>query len=605
MRRPRPWLPLLFALPLVALAGGACDNRPRPVLASPVHGVFTDASSVLVTGTVAGSLTRFAELTVNGVPVPLSGRSFSATVPLDAAAVFNPIVAEVRRTDGTRARDRITVIAGPSIPDGGFSEMGVGMRLGDVGLDALESSLGAMVDLDLATLLPVGTVVVNDCFVTFFGCIGSAVVRIQNPPPTISSFGIAMDSVTSAVIGDVTVHDMRVNLFIDGSGVVPDCGLRLTAAATHIDGSYALSAHPVDPSNVDVSQATAPQVSFVSFDQTYTSGICDFPVLGDIVAAIIGDLEPTVVGGLEDYLADPDGAGPQDGPVAAAIETALAGISITGPIGEAIGVALEAPLFDVFEDPAGVTLDSDARITALMPIPGAPDLTASYHVDEAFPVFGATTPVGGLPYGLSLAISSSAFNQLLKAETESGLLRTSLTEIDLGAGPIPLVPGNLAPFLPQLGSMSPDTPLRLDVFPTLAPVVTGQPGPNGELADLRLGHVVANLVKVDNGQVLVSVAVDARVGLDVSFVAGQLAFLLGELTPANLRVTLLANRIGANDAQLTALLAFLVPELFPALAGSLGSFPIPSFLGFELSPVEVGKIGDFLALFADLVPAAP
>jgi hypothetical protein len=48
---------------------------------------------------------------------------------------------------------------------------------------------------------------------------------------------------------------------------------------------------------------------------------------------------------------------------------------------------------------------------------------------------------------------------------------------------------------------------------------------------------------------------------------------------------------------------FLVPELFPTLAGSLGSFPIPTFLGFELSPVEAGKAGDFLAIYADLVPA--
>lgn len=486
--------------------------------------------------------------------------------------------------------------------------MGIGMRLNDRGLDALEPTLGSLVDLDLATLLPVGTTVISQCMVRdplFGACLGSANVRIQSPAPTIAGFDIAMDSITNAVLGDITVNDLRVNLSIDGSGVVPDCGLRLTAAATDIDGSYGLTKGSPDPSDVDVYQVTAPAVSFVSFDQSYTSGVCDWPIIGDIVQLIIGDLEPTVVGGLQDYLDDPDGAGPQDGPVAAAIEAALAGISIAGPIGEAIGVSLEAPLFDVYEDPAGVTLDSDARVTALMPTPGAPDLLASYHVAETFPTFGATTPVGGLPYGLGLAISSSAFNQLLKAETESGLLRTSITEIDLGAGPLPLTPGNISAFLPQLAVMDPETQLRIDIQPTLAPVVTGQGGPLGELADLRLGHLRANLVKDDTDQVLVAAAIDVRVGLDVQFVGGQLAFVVGELQPANLGVTILVNAINANDGQLTALLRFLVPELFPSLAGSLGSFPIPAFLGFDLSPVESGKAGDFLAIYADLVPAAP
>jgi LBP / BPI / CETP family, C-terminal domain len=605
LRRARPGLRLLVVLLAVPLLGASCDKRPNPGIATPLNGTFTSAGSILVTGTVSGNLTKLAELTVNGVPTPLSGRSYSATVTLDPATVFNPIVVEARRTDGSRSRARVTVIVGESIPDGGLTEMGLGMRLNDSGLDALESSLGELVDLDLATLLPVGTTVISDCFVPgpFGTCLGSANVSIQNPPPVISGFGIAIDSVTNAVIGDITVHDLEVNLSINGSGLVPDCGLELTADSTDIDGRYGLTADSVDPSNVDVYQDTAPAVSFVSFDQSYTSGVCDWPIIGDIVQLIIGDLEPTVVDGLEDYLDDPDGSGPQDGPVAEAIETALAGISIAGPIGEAIGVSLEAPLFDVYEDPAGITLDSDARITALLPTPGAPDLTASYHLTEAFPTFGATTQTGGLPYGLALAISSSAFNQLLKAETESGLLRSSITEIDIGAGPLPLTPANISAFLPQLGSMNPDEPLRIDIEPTLAPVVTGQAGPSGELSDLRLGHLTAKLVKASNGAVLIGAAIDVRVGMDVEFAGGQLGFLLGELVPANLKVTILQNNIAAIDAQLSALLMFLVPELFPTLAGSLGSFPIPSFLGFELSPVEAGKAGDFLAIYADLVPA--
>jgi hypothetical protein len=43
----------------------------------------------------------------------------------------------------------------------------------------------------------------------------------------------------------------------------------------------------------------------------------------------------------------------------------------------------------------------------------------------------------------------------------------------------------------------------------------------------------------------------------------------------------------------------------PDLANTLGSFPIPSFFGFQLQTVEVGRNGAFLGIFADLVPETP
>jgi hypothetical protein len=46
-----------------------------------------------------------------------------------------------------------------------------------------------------------------------------------------------------------------------------------------------------------------------------------------------------------------------------------------------------------------------------------------------------------------------------------------------------------------------------------------------------------------------------------------------------------------------------VPPLFPSLAGSLGSFPLPSFLGLELAFVDVGHQGQYLTLYFDLAPA--
>ena len=47
----------------------------------------------------------------------------------------------------------------------------------------------------------------------------------------------------------------------------------------------------------------------------------------------------------------------------------------------------------------------------------------------------------------------------------------------------------------------------------------------------------------------------------------------------------------------------MLPLALPSLADSLGSFPLPTFLGLQLLGVEVERQGQFLSLFLDLVPA--
>ena len=87
------------------------------------------------------------------------------------------------------------------------------------------------------------------------------------------------------------VNDMRIDLFVDGvSGIAPNCGLRVTADTTNIDGDYALSPDPIDASNIDVNQNGAVSVFFNGFDQEFTWGLCDFPLIGDLIQLIVGDL---------------------------------------------------------------------------------------------------------------------------------------------------------------------------------------------------------------------------------------------------------------------------------------------------------------------------
>ena len=608
---------LLTLSVLLALAtlGGRCNPTPPEVfIDSPANGIFTTAGSVVVTGHVTGKLGHVQSLTVAGDSVlPLApDRTFSTTVVFEPGSIVYGIEAELTRINQTKDRARITVMIGESIADGDLSPMGLGMRLDDSGLDAVEPTISSLVDLDLATLLPVGTLVIDNFCVadSIFGCLGRADVLVDNPPPSISGFGIAIDSQTNFVDGDIDVNDMQIDLFVDGfSGLAAliDCGLRVSAATTNIDGDYGLQPDPIDASNIDVNQNGAVTVFFNGFSQQFTWGICNFPLIGDLIQAIVGDLQPTVVDGLEDFLADPDGGGPADSPVADAVETALAGIEIAGPIGQAIGVNLEAPLFDVFEDVDGITLDSDARVTASAPDPQAVDLLASYHVDETFPIYGPSTPVGGLPYGLGLSISSSAFNQLLKSEIESGLLRATLTEVDLdgpgGSAPIPITAGFLALFIPQFGTLPPATPLTIEIEPGIAPIVTGNDGPFGELAEMMIPHLLVRIPNPSSTTPYVEFVIDVTVGLQIDFVAGELQFLLGTFDTDFIAVSITENSINASETQLRNVVLTLAPLLFPSLADSLGTFPLPDFLGLQLSLVEIGKLGEYMSLFVNLTPA--
>lgn len=602
---------LLLALGALALLGARCGGGPTTQVRidSPADGSFATAANVTVAGTVTGiGGVGVADVTVNGVSVlPLApDGAFSVSVPMDTVAVFNPVVAELwLEGASTPRRDRITLIAGDGLTSGPIGETqlaseAVALRLNDRGLDAVEPHVTSLVgsDLDLGSLLPPGTLVTEfDA-----GFLGSADVVIVDPPPTYSSFGLAVDSMDAAVAGDILINDAQVNLFIDGSGIVPNCDLTVRADTTNILGDYDLAPDAAVPTQVDVDQLGGVSVVFGSFQEEFTSGLCDFPLLGDLIQAIIGDIEPMVRSGLQDFLADPDGSGPVDAPVADAIETALAGIDIAGNLGTSIGVVLEAPLSDVPEDVDGLTLSASSRITPLMPDPAAPDFSASYAVEAAPPSFGATSP-SGAPYGLALAISPTAFNQLLKAEVESGLLARDLTEVELSGTTVPLTAGALSLFVPEFGSFPSSQPLVLEIQPRLAPVFTGRPGPAGELAELRLGDLRAAIHGPGDTTDMLAMRVNARVGVDVTFSGGSLAFALGEPDPADVDVDITANAVHTDEQSLSTLLPQVVGMVLPSLSDSLGSFPIPAFFGLELAPVEVTSSGDFLVLYADLVAA--
>lgn len=599
---------LLLAVSLVIGIGTGCNPEPRIVILSPTNGSFDSNASVTVAGILVNiDPAAIADVRVNGVSVlPLSGGMFSTTVVLDAGTIANPIVAEVIGNGGSVLRDRVTVIYGDSIADGDFSQDGVALRITEAGINELEPLVTSLVDLDLATLVPPGTLIVdNFCYLdSFLGCLGRVDATVHSsPPPSVSDFGIDMDPMVDFVAADITLFDLFFKVRVQAvTGIGFTCYIDISANTTSILGDYTLDPALIDPSEVDVTQLGGVGVSFSAFnDSTDCDGFLGF-IVEFFIGLVIGDLQNDFVRpGLEDFLNAVDGEG--NTPVAAAIEVALADLEIAGPIGAALGVNLETPLFDIFQDADGVTLGSDARITASLPDPAAVDLTASYHVDQPFPSFDTLAP-NGQPYELGICISASAFNQLLKAEVESGLLITSIDEIDVGFGPLPITAGLLTNLLPAFGVLDPDSALQISVYPTIAPFITGDIGPGGELATLHLAHLLIAIVPIAEPDVMLAlVAIDGELGMDAEFSSGELSFTITPPAAEDLSFTLLENPLLASEATLDLLMPQLLALIVPSVAGSLGTFPLPDFLGLELSLVDLDRNGEFISVFLDLSPA--
>jgi cysteine-rich repeat protein len=606
----------------VCLVPGTACTPFDVVIDSPANGAFTTASSINITGHYTTLLPGQETVTVNGVPAQVLNpvtRTFSHMVPLDPNAIFNPVLVTLTNTlDGDNVRSRIVVIDGQSVANGAYSLHSVALRVNDSGLASVEPLVAdlAASGLDLGALLPPGTVLLpSQCFISVITCLGSASVTIASPPPSFSNVTLGLDSIVGAVTADIDIFNLRVDVQINGSGLVPNCGLRLTANSLDLTGNYSLEPRVSDPSFVDVELVTPLNVNFSGFNHTFTSGLCDAPVIGDIINAFLPDIQSAATNGIKNFLDDPDGPGPQQSPIAAAIQSALDGISIAGAVGQGVGLMLDTPFFAITEDDDGITFGSDSRFRVsigtgpgqCIPPPGAPTLSASYSRSDVFPTFGPNTPVSNQPYGLGIAISTAGFNQLLRGQIECGLMQTSLTTIDLdgpgGQPPLAITSTLLSLLIPQFSQLPPNTPLRIDIAPTLAPIVTGNSGPNGELTELKIAQITMNVVQPGPEIVWLGGVVDADLGMNLSFNGSGLAISLSTPQAGDVTITIVDNPLGANEAAVETTLPALVTPLIPQLAGALSGFPLPEFFGLDLQGVEVSKSGQFLGLYANLVPA--
>jgi len=605
-------------------SGGACEEFDV-VIDSPAHGAFNAGATAVISGHYTQLPGNQVSLLINGVPPNTSfnpeTRTFAHTLTLNHTIVFNPVtVLAINTQTGDDVRARSVVIAGGSVADGGFSPESVALRLNESGLASVQPLVADLAGsgFNIAALMPSNTTLVDQCFIDvgFLGCWGRARVGIADPPPSVGGIGLTTDARPGVVHGDISVNSLRVDIAINGSGLVPSCGLRLSADRMTIGGDYALEPAAMDPSHVDVNLVGPMSVNFAGFNRRFTWGICTWPIIGDIIGAVLPNVENMASSAIQGFLNDPDGSGPQKSPVAEGIESALDGVNLSGAVGQGVGLSFDAPLFKIEEDHAGLTLGAHSRFQVSIgtglgqcnPPPGAPDLSASYSKYEPFPALGANTPQGGRPYGLGIAISTAGFNQLLKGQTECGLMRSSLSTIDIdgpGGSPAAAITSDLLSlFVPEFAELPPGTPLRIDLSPTLAPIVTGNYGPGGEVAELRIAQLAVNIVQPGTGDVWLRGAFDARLGMDLAFLpdGSGLAITINKPAIDDVTISVVDNPLGADEASIETVLPNIMAPMIPSLAGALSGFPLPQFFGLRIQGVEVSRSGQFLSLFANLVP---
>jgi hypothetical protein len=427
-------------------------------------------------------------------------------------------------------------------------------------------------------------------------------------------------STAGGIATRITIDDLYVGLNLtisDGLLIEAECALEIQVPTTTIDAVFDFEPRADAPSYVAVDLVGDPVVDTGQIDYEFISGICDRDafLIGDIVNLVAGPQIESMAGAA---FADSVRGGPEGSPIAAAIETALADISIAGPVGDALQAHLDAPFTRIDETDVGIDFRADADFFAT---PGAgpgdcvapenaPVLSSTYDVPGGYPELAVTTPDGD-PYGLGLVITASAFNQLLGAMTECGLLTQEVAEFP-GDPPQPITAALLSLLIPEFGQMPGGTELFVRVNPTAGPFLTEDAGPDGEVAELVLANLSLQFVQSGEGVddvdevVWLELAVDAPLGfsLDYDAEAGVLDPTITPPAGSEVRARVVSNAIGADAAAVEAVFPNLFPLFVDGVGGAISAFPLPEFLGLQIDVLDVARDGNAFVLYADLDPVA-
>lgn len=606
-------------LPLVL----GCVPPPSVKITSPPHGMFVSAGAtgVQITGAIADIDPADASVTVNGVAAQIDAatRTFHVLVPFGPERLFEPLLAELTQvSSGKHFRDRIVVIRDLEIGEATPVANAVALRIRQSALDDLAPVVTAVLEeqLDITALLPQEPVESD----------GVTVTILDDPPASLGGITLAFDTVSNAVDVTTVLDDISIAARID-KPTIPrlHCELGVSIGSLTVKTREQLEPGGSDGETIAVQQIKASTASEVVVTASGLASTADCSVgpglFDDAKEKKMRELiQANLVGAIAGFLADPDGADePLPAPIAAALETQLAGLDLGGVEVPLLRSKIEAGFNAIFEQEAFIdaSLDVDVDLKRLETglsraslattqaiVKPDPNLTGSLRVNGVYPALNSS-----VKHDIGMGLSFSGLNRLLMSETEARRFQKTIDAVDGPNGPEPFTAADLA-VIPEFAALPPETPLRARLKATLAPVLTGKAGPHGELLEVQVAQVAVTVVKLvtsEQGQVsekeLLKLAIDARAGVNVSIQDGGLAAALGTLEPADLTITVLSNPIGANEALLEVFGPIVLSGELPEIVGTATSFPLPSFLDLAMQGKQILRKDGYLLLFASLVPA--
>ncbi len=592
--RRRVAVPLLLALTLVL---SACQGMVDQ------SAVYTRDATQHITGHAPFRKDDpVVTVTVNGIPATLDGQAYEATIPLDGAEVFNQVLVVATYQSGHVERARSTVAYGDGttarvVDRGTPVSNGVALRMNQQAFDKLGPVVKSLTTIDTAAITPPGTVVLDQCVVKLIVCQTQARSVIAQAP-TLSGFDVALTTKPGNTRARITLHDLQVQTDVTTTtwGVLSlPCRLRITADQVVADGAYILRPNPADPKTLRVDLTGAQQVSVSGVSHDWNGGVCSLPLISDIVDMLMPNVQNLLQSNLATSLADPDGSGPAQSPIATAIQTSLAKVQIAGPVGDSLGVTLDAPIGTVTQDANGVALSANSTFSAAGLAPGAPPQAGSLAFGTAAVADPGSTTPDGQGYDVAVGASITAFNQLLAAETERGLLNMTVTSLN-GQ---PLTNKVLFDSIGLGGAVTEVRPMKIVLTPELAPAITNAPAPDGQLGVMHLGGFRSDVMYSDTDEVFLSLVLDFDAPVNLSVANGSLGIALTAPPADQVHMDVVTNPLGLPDVLVQMSFAAMQPGLFAQLGDLLPAFPLPALVGLTLQPISTARVGDSLFLYAN------
>jgi len=528
---------------------------PGVVINSPSSGTVTGLSSITVSGQVFGDLAEADVLLVGGVVTsfdPGTG-AFSRSVPLSSDPV-QIIEAEVQALGlGVTNTDSVVVLRGSSLGLGSRVPGAMFNRINNTGLAAVSDGL---IESQLAAALAPSNFIGTSAA-------GGTIVALS----TTSQSALAFGAGTNTAQVDITINNFHVQV----NGIDAPIG---TCDATY-DAAQVFVTIQANLIGQLVASVTNSAVTFTGTNANLSGGIlCDF------AETFIVDVESEFETELTNIFADevPD-----------AINGALDGLNISGPIGDQLNVNIDAIYTSIPEDSSGISFLLDANATALNPAPDAPPITSTVVPTSAGPpILNQFVPGTSTPYGLGFCLSDGFINRVMAAFMLQGQFNQTLTEVPFGGTTVALTTGllDLITGDSAYSAACPGCSVTLVLKPTSAPISRAPTMAEGGDTVLIIPNYRLDAFADQSGTPIPLLSANLTFALPVSLnvQSSQISPSVGTLDISNIKV--LSNAIGADEGAFATTVELLFPLAADSLGSLFGQIPLPPFEGLSITGVD-------------------